>query len=60
MSGPLTCPQCGETIESADDLESEEVSEMEVSDDGSISVYSSNKTFFRCRKCRTAMGVGHS
>lgn len=56
----LSCPQCGETVESTDDLESEEIQELDVDEDGSVSVYSGNRTFYRCRSCRNAMGVGHS
>jgi predicted RNA-binding Zn-ribbon protein involved in translation (DUF1610 family) len=60
MSGPVSCPQCGETIESTDDLEAEETHELDVDEDGSVSVYSDNGTFYRCRACRGALGVGHS
>ena len=56
----LTCPHCDETVESTDELESEEIQEIDVEDDGSIDVYASKRTFYRCRQCRNAMGVGHS
>lgn len=60
MPQPVTCPHCGETVESADDLEAEEASEMKVGADGSVEVYENKRTFYRCRSCRNAMGVGHS
>jgi len=56
----LTCPQCGETVESTDDLEEDEFMELEIGEGGAISVYGSEQTFYRCRACRKAMGVGHS
>lgn len=56
----LTCPQCDRTLESADDLEAEEIEEITIEEDGSIDVYGGKRTFYRCRECRNAMGVGHS
>lgn len=56
----LTCPQCDETIESADGLEAEELPEIDIEEDGSVTVYADERTYYRCQECRNAMGVGHS
>jgi hypothetical protein len=60
MSDTLTCSECGNEIESTDDLEHEEVREMEVDeDDSSFSLYESSDLYL-CEGCRNPMGVGHS
>ena len=59
MSETLSCPDCGEEIESAADLEVEgAVTEIET-DDGGIHLFE-NRDLFRCKGCRKPLGVGRS
>lgn len=58
MTDELTCEECGETAESADDLEpAGEV--VSIDDDGSFDLYG-KYDLFRCSGCRNPMGVGRS
>lgn len=59
MADELTCSECGNEIESTDDLEREEVNTVEVEDDGSFSLHG-NDDLFLCESCKEPMGVGRS
>lgn len=60
MANTLSCPDCGETVDSAEALEEgHEVPEVEASDDGSLNLYD-NRDLFLCRNCRTTLGVSRS
>jgi len=60
MSDTLTCSECGETAESADDLgTSREVPEIETSNDGSISLFE-NRDLFLCQNCKNPLGTSRS
>jgi len=56
----LECTECGNEIESADDLVQESAEEIETDDDGSVSVYGDKQNLFLCEDCRKLMGVGRS
>jgi len=59
MADTLTCSECDKQIESADELEREETTEIEVEDDGSFSLYG-NDDLFLCKSCKKPLGVGSS
>lgn len=54
----MECPECGNEIESTEDLEQTEVPEFETDDD-SFSLHGSTDLFL-CSGCRKPMGVGRS
>lgn len=57
MADTITCPDCGEVAESADDLVAgESVPEVETTDTGSINLYG-NRNLFLCSNCRKMLGV---
>jgi hypothetical protein len=57
MSNELTCPECGETAESIDDLEEGgEVTEVEAGERGSLNLYE-NRDLFLCKNCRKPLGI---
>jgi hypothetical protein len=57
MADSLSCPECGNEVESTDELEAgHDVSEIEMEDDGSISVYE-KRDLFLCKDCKNPLGV---
>jgi len=57
MSDELTCPECGETAESIDDLEEGgTVTGVAEGKRGSINLYE-NHDLFLCAGCRRPLGV---
>lgn len=56
----LECAECGNEIESAEDLVEREVEQIETDEDGSVSVYGDKENLFLCEGCREPMGVGRS
>lgn len=56
--GSTTCSECGDEIDSLDDLERQDVEEIEPKDDGSFSLYGNKHDLFLCKGCRNPMGVG--
>ena len=57
MADTLTCSECGNVAESADDLETgEPIPAVETGDDGSIHLYENNDLFL-CENCRKPLGV---
>ncbi len=59
MSDTVSCPDCGTEIESADDLEQEDVPEIETHDDGSITLFENNDLFL-CKGCKKPLGMSRS
>jgi len=59
MTDELTCTECGADIESADDLDRQEIDELEVDQDGSFSLYGNNDLYL-CKSCKKPLGVGYS
>lgn len=56
MGDTLTCPECGNEAESIEELESEHgVPEVEVQDDGSVSLFE-NHDLFLCKGCKAPLG----
>jgi hypothetical protein len=57
MADKLTCPGCGETVESAEHLEkAHDVPEVQIKD-GEIHLYE-NRNLFMCKSCKKPLGVG--
>jgi len=52
--------ECGNDIESADDLVAQEVKEVDTDDDGSVNVYGNERNLYLCSNCRKPMGIGRS
>ncbi|MFB6251220.1 MAG: hypothetical protein ABEI27_05970 [Halobellus sp.] len=60
MSDEVTCPECGTSIDSTDELEVREgVPEVEADDDGSLHLYES-RDLFLCQDCRKPLGVSRT
>jgi len=60
MSDALTCPECGEAAESAEELDVEhDVPEVEVDDDGSISLFE-NRDLYLCENCKKPLGMSRT
>lgn len=59
MADELSCPDCDKQIESADDLEREEVPQIGINGDDSISLFESNDLFL-CKECKNALGIAGS
>jgi len=60
MGDTLSCPECGEAVESAEELETEHVPEVEVDDDdGSFSLFENNDLFL-CKNCKKPLGMSRS
>jgi hypothetical protein len=60
MSDTLNCPECDNEIESIDELErGDEITEVEESDDGSISLFE-NRDLFLCKNCKKPLGMSRS
>ncbi len=60
MSDTLSCPDCETEIESLDELEREgEVSEIEATEDNSISLFE-NHDLFLCKNCKKPLGFSRS
>ncbi|MEF8826991.1 MAG: hypothetical protein V5A27_11745 [Halapricum sp.] len=58
MGDTLTCPECGNEIESMEHLETaHEVTEVEPQEDGSFNLFEKNDLFL-CKNCRKPLGVG--
>ncbi|WP_049906709.1 hypothetical protein [Halorubrum tebenquichense] len=58
MSDTITCPECGEEVDSVEQLEEgHEVPEIEVEDDGSFSLFR-NRDLFLCKNCKNPLGMG--
>jgi hypothetical protein len=58
MGDTLTCPECGNEAESIEELDAEhEVLEVDVQDDGSISLFE-NRDLFLCEGCKAPLGFG--
>jgi predicted RNA-binding Zn-ribbon protein involved in translation (DUF1610 family) len=59
MADQVDCPECGNEITSADDVESDgEIAEIEPEND-SVTLYG-NRDLYRCKDCKKALGVGRS
>lgn len=60
MSDTLSCPECGTSVDSIDDLEVEKaVPEVEPEDDGSFNLFE-KRDLFLCADCRNPLGVSRS
>jgi hypothetical protein len=60
MGDTLTCEECGEEVDSIDDLEEgHEVAEIESDDDGSITLFQ-NHDLFLCKNCKKPLGMSRS
>lgn len=60
MVDTLSCPECGTTVESADDIEPDrEIAEIATNDDGSISLFE-NRDLFVCTNCKNPLGISRS
>lgn len=57
MTDKIDCPDCGNEIESPDDIETDDIQEMEAND--SVTLYG-NRDLYRCKNCKKALGVGRS
>ena len=58
MSTEITCPDCGETAESIDDLErSGTVAEMDEAEDGGPIELYENHDLSLCSGCRKPLGI---
>jgi hypothetical protein len=56
MGDTLTCSECGNEVESADDLEAEEeIAELEVESNGSVTLFE-NHDLFLCKGCKNPLG----
>jgi hypothetical protein len=57
MGDTITCPECGETVDSVEQLETEhDVPGVEENDDGSISLFG-NDDLFLCKNCKSPLGI---
>jgi hypothetical protein len=57
MGDTMTCPGCGETVDSVEQLETtHEAPEIEENDDGSITLFGNNDLFL-CKNCKNPLGV---
>ena len=57
MGDTVTCPECGETVDSVEQLETNHaVPEIEENDDGSVSLFE-NSDLFLCKNCKSPLGV---
>ena len=56
MGDTLTCDECGNEIESADDLEQTEITEVEPQENGKLNLYGRTNLFL-CKECRKPLGV---
>ncbi|MEF8812229.1 MAG: hypothetical protein V5A55_00175 [Halovenus sp.] len=57
MGDTLSCPECGEEVESAEELETQhDVPEVEVDDDGSLTLFENNDLFL-CKNCKKPLGM---
>jgi uncharacterized protein with PIN domain len=54
----IQCPECGETIESLDQMDSEEVREVEPKPKGGIGYGKATQNLYLCKSCRKPLGVG--
>lgn len=59
MADSITCPGCGEEVESAAALEEHEAPEIEVNDDGTLNVYE-NRDLYLCKSCKQTLGTSRS
>lgn len=59
MTDQIDCPECGNEIASADDVEHDgEIQEIEPEND-SVHLYE-NRDLYRCKNCKKTLGVGRS
>jgi uncharacterized Zn finger protein (UPF0148 family) len=57
MGDTITCPECGATVDSMEQLEREhEVHEIEAEEDDSFSLFG-NRDLFLCKNCKNPLGV---
>ena len=57
MADSFSCPECGKQVEPSDDLTEQKIDEVDVEDEGKITLYG-NRDLFLCKECKTPMGVG--
>jgi len=59
MGENITCPECGDEVESMEDLEKahkHEVPEFDVEEDGGFKLYG-NRDLYLCKNCKSHLGV---
>ena len=55
MGEGIPCPNCGDQLESTDDLEKTEISQIETEEDGSFHLFG-NDDLFLCKGCKNPLG----
>ncbi|WP_372910866.1 hypothetical protein [Salinigranum sp.] len=58
MADSIECPECGATMDSLDQMETEEITEIEEKPRGGIGYGQATQDLYLCRKCRKPLGVG--
>jgi len=57
MGDTITCPECGEAVDSVEQLEEgHSVPEIAVEDDGSVTLFENNDLFL-CKNCKNTLGM---
>jgi len=57
MGDTLSCPECGEEVDSEEQLEREhDVPEVEIDDDGGVTLFE-NRDLFLCKNCKKPLGM---
>jgi uncharacterized protein with PIN domain len=54
----IDCPECGAAIESLDEMDTEEVTEIETRPRGGIGYGEATRNLYLCKNCRKLLGVG--
>ncbi|WP_142861090.1 hypothetical protein [Salinigranum halophilum] len=54
----IQCPECGETIESTDQMDVEEVREVTSKPQGGIGYGEATQNLYLCANCRKPLGIG--
>lgn len=54
----VQCPECGELIESMDQIDTEEVQEITSKPKGGIGYGEATHNLYLCKNCRKPLGVG--
>jgi len=55
MTDSTECPNCGDQLETVDDLEETEVTRIDTNDDGSFNLFG-NADLFLCEGCKNPLG----
>jgi DNA-directed RNA polymerase subunit RPC12/RpoP len=54
----IQCPECGETIESMTQMDTEEVQEITSKPKGGLGYGEATQNLYLCKNCRKPLGVG--